>query len=114
MRRHTQVQHNSISGKTWALIVAPLFFVCAAAILNVVMYASVGSVGGELYAISRKTDQLKSANQTLRETLAKQQSLHETLSQAQATGYIPITGLTAVESKDTKVALGVSSQNIHE
>lgn len=87
-------------------IFLPFLFLLVAILFNVYSFASLGTVGGELYAITVKTDQLVAQNQKLTEQLALKGSLQDTLVKAEAQGFLPVSSLTRVELQDTKVALG--------
>lgn len=97
--------------KTYIYIIVPFLFLVSGALCNVFSYASLGTVGGELYAITVKTEQLHAQNQKLSESLAQKQSLKNTLISAENKGFVPIAKLTRVDVQDTKVALQVSSGN---
>lgn len=96
------------------LVGVPFFFLIGSILFNVIAHASVGPVGGELYAITIKTEQIHSQNQKLQETLALKQSLRDTLAQAESLGFVPVTKLTQVNIQDTKVALGAPPDAVHE
>lgn len=97
--------------KTYIYIIVPFLFLVASALCSVFSYASLGTVGGELYAITLKTEQLHAQNQRLTESLAQKQSLKNTLLTAESKGYVPVTKLTQIDAQDTKVALQVSTGN---
>ncbi len=102
-RQDTPVQDYA---KKIAFGVVPLLFLVGAVFFNVFSYASLGTVGGELYAITLKTDQLVSQNQKITEQLALKTSLRDTLRSAETQGFVPVSKLTQLSIQDTKVALG--------
>ncbi len=83
-------------------------FLLFSIIFTIFSFASTGSLGGELYSISKKTAQLQEQNRRLTETLAKKQSLSALAQKAIADGYVPIQSLTNVTPQDTKVALDIA------
>ncbi len=110
IQRH-QKQPSHLDAGQLILIVLPFLFVVAGVLVSVFSFARLGTVGGEMYAMTVKTEQLESQNRKLTETLAQKESLQTTLSQAESKGFIPVAQLTRVTLQDTKMALQVSSGN---
>lgn len=113
MQRNQPVQTQKSSTRAF-FVVTPFLFLIAGVLYNIISFASVGTVGSEMYAITLKTDQLHLQNQKLTETLAQKQSLRDSLAQAEQMGYVPVAKLTRVDVQDTKVALRVPVDPVHE
>jgi hypothetical protein len=87
------------------LLIGPVAFLLLCALFNIVAYASIGTVGSELYALNQKTLQLEEQNKKLMRELANIRSLTLNGEKAKELGYIHVSALTQVAAKDTKVAM---------
>lgn len=83
-------------------------FLAFSIIFTIFSFAATGSVGGELYSITKKTAQLREQNRQLMEDLAAKQSLTRLQEYAVTSGFVPIRALTEVTAQDTKVALDIA------
>lgn len=83
-------------------------FLLFSIVFTIFSFASTGSVGGELYSLSKKTMQLQEQNRRLTEILAKKRSLTVLAQKAVESGFVPVLSLTQVAVQDTKVALDVA------
>lgn len=86
-------------------LLIPTTFVLMCALFSVVAYASIGTVGSELYALNQKTVQLEEQNKKLMRDLANIRSLTLSGEKAKELGYVHVSTLTQVAAKDTKVAM---------
>lgn len=101
-------ESNKTSRLNIGFALASTAFLLFAIIFTIFSFASTGSLGGELYSISKKTAQLQEQNRRLTEILAKKQSLSLLAQKALSEGYVPIQSLTTVTAQDTKVALDIA------
>lgn len=87
------------------LLIGPIAFIVICALFNIVAYASIGTVGSELYALNQKTLQLEEQNKKLMRELANIRSLTLNGEKARELGYVHVSTLTQVATKDTRVAM---------
>jgi ABC-type microcin C transport system permease subunit YejB len=91
--------------KVW--IIVPTLMLVVAIFFNVVSFASTGTVGSDLYAMGKKTEELREENKKLTKELAKSLSLQTVIEKAAQEGYIDSTTLTQVAQKSTQVAMEI-------
>ena len=90
-------------------ITLPFLFLLTGVLFNIISYASVGTMGGELYTLTQETAKLEHENSLMDETLAAKQSLSGIHAQATDLGFVPVSRLVVVEVKDSKLAIDVTT-----
>lgn len=91
--------------KVWVIL--PSAVLVIAIFFNVVSFASTGTVGSDLYAIGKRTEEVREENKKLTRELAHSLSLQTVIEKAVQEGYIDSTTLTQVAEKSTQVAMEI-------